>query len=464
MKQVILKTLILVIGIFAVILPKAALAKSKIYIDIEQAQVKKSLLALPPLKYYGSSASKKNLKIGQELFSVIANDLTVSNYFAFISPKAFLENTSSVGLKPAPGSPDGFDFNKWKTIGTEFLVRAGYKVLGSNVSLEIYLYYVPSAKLVFGKTYKGPKSALRKIAHTYSDDVLKNLTGKRGVFDTKIVVASNRGGLTQRAIFVSDWDGHNFKKITRERTVHISPAWSVDGKKVAYTGYAYHPKAKTRNADLFMYELATGKRWLLSYRKGINSGADFTPDGKHLLVTLSQGGNPDIFRITTNGKDLHRLTRGPNHAMNVEPAISPDGKKIAFSSDRSGKPMIYIMSSGGGNIKRITFAGHYNATPTWSPDGKKLVFTGFDKGHFDLFIVKPDGTSMERLTSAKKKNGKWANNESPRFSPDGRFIMFSSDRSGRDQLYIIAPDGKNERRITYDNYDYVKPKWSPYLE
>ncbi|MCB0356090.1 MAG: Tol-Pal system beta propeller repeat protein TolB [Bdellovibrionales bacterium] len=439
-------------------------AQGKIYIDVGKAQIKKSLLALPSFQYYGSKSDRKAIKAGQELFTVVSNDLNVSDFFTFIKPEAFLEDTSKVGLKPAPGSANGFKFEKWKTIGTEFLIRGGYHFVRGNIKLEVYLYYVPQAKLVFGKSYEGPDNALRKLAHTFADDVIENLTGKKGIFNTKIVVASDYGGTRHKGIWIMDWDGANKQKITHEKTVHISPAWSIDGKKIAYTAYAYHPKAKIRNADLFMYELETAKRWLLSFRKGINSGANFMPDGKHLLLTLSQEGNPDIFRMTLDGKNLTRITNGPNRAMNVEPAISPDGTMIAFSSDRGGKPMIYTMSSNGSNIKRITEAGRYNATPSWSPDSKRFVFAGFDKGHFDLFIVDRNGLNMERLTSAKKTNGKWADNESPTFSPDGRYIMFTSNRSGKHQLYLISPDGTNERRITFDNYNYTKPEWSPYLK
>jgi len=273
------------------------------------------------------------------------------------------------------------------------------------------------------------------------------------MFNTKVAMISTYGGLKNKTVFVMDWDGHNKKKISNAKTIHLSPDWSWDGKKVAYTAYAYHPKAKTRNADLFMYELSSGKRWLVSYRKGINSGAEFMPNNKYILLTISQGGNPDIFRMTNDGKRLKRLTNGPHGAMNVEPSISPDGKKIAFSSDRSGKPMVYTMNVDGSNVRRVTFAGTYNSSPSWSPDGKKIAFAGYKKGHFDIYIVDADGTNMKKLTAAKKKNGKWADNENPSFSPGGRHIMFSSNRTGYKQLYIISPDGKDERRITFDRYN-----------
>ena len=172
----------------------------------------------------------------------------------------------------------------------------------------------------------------------------------------------------------------------------------------------------------------------------------------------------DLYRINLNGKNPRPLTRGPYGAMNVEAAVSPDGRKVAFSSDRSGKPMVYVMDINGKNIRKLTNAGRYNSTPSWSPDGKHLTFASLDraKGAFDVMRISINGMKLERLTSARKKNGRWANNEDPAYSPDGRHILFVSDRTGRKQLYLVNPDGTNERRITHDSANYEKPKWSPY--
>lgn len=436
-------------------------AKSGVYINVGEAKVKRSLLALPPFLFLGTPSSDSLIKkVGTDLFNTVQNDLDVSAYFQFISQAAFLEDTSKVGLRPAPGEANGFNFANWKQIGSEFLVRAGYNVVRGNVTFETYVYHVPQAKLILGKQYQGLAKDARRIAHTFANDVIQALTGKPGYFLSKIVVTSDKAGSGWREVYVMDWDGYNETKITSHQSVALSPAWAPDGKSVAYTAYAYHPKAKTRNADLFLYEIFSGKRFLLSSRPGINSGAAFNPDGKRIFLTVSQGGNPDIFSINLDGEDLKRITNGPNGAMNVEPSISPDGKKIAFSSDRSGRPMIYIMDIGGGDAKRVTFAGRYNASPQWSPDGKKITFAGWDSDHFDIFIMNSDGTGLERLTQARKTNGKWSNNEDPTFSPDGRQIMFISDRTGKKQVFIVNADGTNERRITADTHNYAKPKWS----
>lgn len=437
---------------------------SQIYIDIGQGQVKKSLMALTPLLYVGTQASSaKHIQAGQNLYRVIFNDLNVSNFFTFIKPEAYLENPSKVGLRPAPGTPNGFKFENWKPLGTEFLVRASYQIVDDDLSMEAYVYHVPTARLVLGKNYHGPLSATRKMAHTFSNDLVKALTGKKGMFNTKIV-ASGRLGTGHKEVYIMDWDGNDPEKVTAHKSLALSPAWAKGGDKIAYTAFPIHKSEGVRNADLFIYDISSHKRFLLSYRKGINSGANFMPGDQSLLMTLSKDGNPDIYRITADGKSLNRLTHGPNRAMNVEPDISPDGQSIAFSSDRAGRPHIFIMNVNGSNVKRLTFAGKYNASPSWSPDGKTIAFAGFDKDHFDIFTMKVDGSNLKRLTDAKKTNGKPSNNESPSWSPDGRQILFSSDRSGHLQLYLVSPDGTNERRITEDNFDWEKPKWSPFLD
>ncbi len=435
-----------------------------IYIKLGEARTKKSLLAFPALQYFGSpTTASKYQSVGAELFKTVTNDLTVSSYFQFINQSAFLEDTSKTALMPAPGTPNGFNFQSWSAIGAEFLIRAGFSIVGNEITFETYVYHVAKANLVMGKKYKGPISSARRIAHTFSNDVLKALTGKEGMFLSRVVVSSDRSGGKAKEIFTMDWDGANVSQISNHRSISISPAWSPDGKKVAYTSYVKRVGSKFRNADMLIYDLTTGKRSLVSYRQGINSGAAFSPDGNHIYLTISQGNSPNIYKMSTDGSLVAKVTNGPAGAMNVEPAVSADSK-LAYSSDRAGRPMIYTANSDGSNVKRITFAGVFNSSPSWSPDGKKIAFSGQSAGNFDIFVMNADGTGMIRLTSAKRPDGRAASNEDPSFSPDGRFVIYTSNRTGKNQIFISTVDGSEERRVTNDSYNYYKPKWSQNIE
>ncbi len=436
-----------------------------IYIKLGEAKTKKSLLAVPALQYFGSpSSSSKYQSIGAELFNVITNDLTVSSYFQMLNQSAFLEDTSKTGLMPAPGQSNGFKYESWTAIGTDFLIRAGFSIAGNELTLETYTYHVPRAKLVFGKKYKGPTTSARRMAHTFANDVLDNLTGSTGMFLSRVVASSDRGPGDAKEIYAMDWDGENISQLSSHSTISISPAWSPDGKKVAYTSYVKRKGAKFRNADMILYDLTSGKRALVSYRNGINSGASFDPDGKHIYLTISQGSSPNIYKIGYDGKIVDKITNGPAGAMNVEPSICSDGKSLAFSSDRAGKPMIYTSNADGSGVQRRTFAGVFNSSPTWSPDCKKIAFAGQSDDHFDIFVMNADGTGMIRLTSAKKSNGRGSSNEDPSFSPDGRFVMYTSNRTGKNQIFLSTVDGTEERRLTSDNYNYFKPKWSQNID
>lgn len=433
----------------------------QVYIKLGEAQIEKSPLAIASPKYLGSSAKNPNhASLANEIREILARDLAVVGYFKIQSSATFIELTAQSGLKPAPKDPNGFVWQSWREIGTEFLIKTGFDIDGKNISIDTYAYHVPKGDLILSNKYSAPLHELRKVVHTIADDFTYKVSGKRTFLLKKILVTATTSESQSRELYIMDWDGENKRQITQHQTVVLSPAWSHDGKKIAYTAFMQRRSTKTRNPDLFIYDLDTQKSKVVSYRKGMNSGACFEKSG-NLLITISGDDNPDIYRIDESGNILKKLTDGPMGAMNVEPRISPRGDQIAFSSDRAGRPMIYVMDVEGNNPKRLTFAGSFNAAPSWSPDGKTIAFAGWAEKAFDIFTIDAMGSNLKRITKANRANGRQASHENPDFSPDGRVIIYTSNRTGNTQLFMSLADGSEEWRITKDSWSYFQPKWSP---
>ncbi len=423
----------------------SAKAASPIYIPIGEAKIKRSIVAFPATKYLaeGMDSGDKKATV-RTLKDAITYDLDFTTLFKFQSEDAFIE-------KPSAGiTLETFQLSDWSTIGTEFLIKTGITIQKDNISYELRLYDVVGKKQILGKRYVGKTNEIKTIAHTVANDIVEGLTGKKGFFFTKIAMVCEKTG--KKEIWLTDFDGTNPTQLTHHSSLAFSPAWSPSGNKLAYSVYTKNAK-NVKNIDLYEYDFASKKARLLSNRPGINSGADYSPDGDTIALTMSFLGNAEIFQLNSKNLKATRITN--NYSDDVDPAFSPDGKRMAFVSSRSQQPMVYTMNTSGEDIQRITFAGKYNATPRWSPNSKKLVFAGHEKDHFDLFLINADGTKLERLT---KDEG---SNEDPDFSPDGSFVVFTSSRSNQKNVYMITVDGQFTRRISHGLGNCQSPRWSP---
>ena len=408
-------------------------------IAVGDARTRKSIVAFPTVTATNDMEGRV-----RSVREVATEDLAFSGLFEFMNPTAFIEQ-GNAGI-----TAGSFKMTDWSSIGAEFLLKGKGSVSANGIELEMHLYSTTSNKEIFAKKYHASTDTSRKLGHTLADDVLFALSGKKGPFTSKIAFVSDKTG--KKEVYVMDYDGYNIVKVTSHFAHAMAPAWSRDGHKIAFTAIT-RDQHNIRNHNLFMYDLPSGKINMISNRNGINSGANFSPDGKRIALTMSFPGNPEIFVMDPVTKVAQRLTN--SYGLDVDPSWSPDGNSIAFVSDRAGRPMIYKMDANGANVTRLTFAGDYNATPSWSPQGNKIAFAGWDAGKFDIFIMSPDGSSIERLT----KN--MGDNEDPDFAPDGYFLVYSSNRKGKRNLYTTNIDNTVHRQITSDYGNCEAPKWGP---
>lgn len=447
----------------------AAAEQPALIVNIDNPQFRKLVIAVPALAV-PAGADEETKKLAAQGADELSRLMNFSGLFNVMGNAAYAELMPSQSqLAVAGDSPkrglDGIDIPQWKAIGVESLTLGEITKAGATYVVAMRTADIYRGKLVLGKKYSNVKaSELNAVMRKYADQLLKEYTGKPGIFTSRLVFVGRRQKGAYKQVFISDFDGSNVVQITSSSSPNLSPTWSPDGKFVTYTSY------RDGNPDLWMYELASGKTSKLSSRKGLNSGSNWSHNGRLIAFTGSHNGDTDIFTLTPDGKNLSRLIGGAG--LDVDPTFSPNGQWMAFVSGRFGNPHIFLATLKWDSAdkvkvaekdKRLTYAGWYNATPAWAPESDKIVFAGYDRDidRFDLFMMNPDGTQLERLTIRA------GDNERPSWSPNGQLLVFQSNRTkGRDvksvyQLYVMNRDGSGQRPLHTGLYETETPSWSP---
>jgi Tol biopolymer transport system component len=205
-------------------------------------------------------------------------------------------------------------------------------------------------------------------------------------------------------LYLMNADGTFQTRLISDGLYHYDPAWSHNGKKMAF---AAGPNTG-KNSHFQIYVA--------------------TPDGSHQV------------RLTNDTFDDWR------------PAWSPDDSKIVFTSNRSGQYNLYVMNADGSHVTRLTSSSGFGAS--WSPDGKHIVFDSQRNGLSQIYVMNADGSNVVRLTQTS------SDEYAPAWSPDGSKIAFVSAREGNNQVYIMNPDGSHQHALT-SGKDNGRPTWSP---
>lgn len=401
------------------------------YLEVTASPDRKVSLAIPPPVTLGGG---ENREVQGDAADALRFDMDLTGRYAILDTSA----AAGGGIRPGE-----FDFAPWRAVGAELLIKSGYTLSGSQVILECRLYDVTSGRQLLAKRFSGTLRDVRRMAHTFSDEILLLTTGERGPFTGKIAFVSKRSG--NKEIYLMDYDGHHVQRITANRSINLNPDFSPSGREIIYTSY------KKGNPDLYRRDLFSPAESRISSHPGLNVTGSWSPSGNRIALALSRDGNTEIYLISKDGRQMTRLTR--TNAINTSPSWSPDGSRIAFLSDRLGKPQIFVMNADGSNPVRLTTSGAYNVSPAWSPKGDRILYCR-QQGGFQIYSIAPDGSDDRQLTEA-------GSNEHPRWSPDGRFITFSSTRGGGQAIYVMRADGTGQTRVSRDSSSDSHPVWSP---
>lgn len=380
---------------------------------------------------------------GTNIAKIVESDLQLTGRFDALKRENMLE-------KPVESAE--VDYQNWRILDVEYLVVGQVKPSGNGgriYQFELLDVYKQQRLLAFNIPVA--QNQERAGAHYISDLVYEKILGERGAFNTNIAYVSLRRQDDELLyeLNVADMDGADPRPVVRSAEPLMSPAWSPNGQRLVYVSFEQGRSA------IYIQDLKTGKRSLVSREDGINGAPVFSPDGRKLAVTLSRGRNIDVWLIHLESGRKQRLTRNPG--IDTEPAFSPDGNHIVFTSNRGGGAQIYEMDLTTNRIQRLTFEGKENLRARYSPDGKKLALVTNDRGSYKIAVFDLASRSQLVLTEGRL-------DESPSFSPNGAIIVYATQRGSKAELAAVSVDGQVHQRLSDLEGDIREPIWSPFVK
>ena len=274
--------------------------------------------------------------------------------------------------------------------------------------------------------------------------------------EDKIAFVSARGGnghgdVYEDEVYIMNADGSDPRRLTYSDGGAEEPAWSPDGRQIAFR-YGWG------NSEIYVMNADGSDPKNLTHNEKQNQEPAWSPDGRQIAFVSMRDVNAEIYVMNADGSEPRRLTH--SDFADTTPAWSPDGRQIAFESARDGQLQIYVMNTDGSGQRRVTNSQVFQIDADWSPDGRQIAYTGhpssspFDH-NYEIYVMNADGSNPRRLTYNNEEDS------GPTWSPDGRQIAFRSDRDGNYEIYVMNTDGSKQRRVThYDGYD-TSPAWSP---
>jgi len=192
--------------------------------------------------------------------------------------------------------------------------------------VDVVLFNIPERKLLRNLTsgytsrYEYAIAQMLTIGPVMGRDIAFAPNGDQ----IALFVKKERG---RNLLLINALNGHIERSVPLPQEQELSPTYSPDGKKIAFSGYV------GSQDDIFIYDIASGQVTNITQDKFFDGAPVFSPDGKWLVYSSVVGGYAKLFKLNLEKPgERYQLTTGQWN--DIDAWFSPDGKRVFFSSDK----------------------------------------------------------------------------------------------------------------------------------
>ena len=282
----------------------------------------------------------------------------------------------------------------------------------------------------------------------------------------QIAFASSRSGVPQ--IYLINLDLTGLTLLTNRDEGACQPDWSPDGLQIVFISPC---RARGdfneniyNNSSLYVMNADGSGQKPLTVIPGSDFDPAWSPDGKRIAFTSLRDGKKDVFVLTVETGAIVRLTTVTGDVQeNSQPSWSPFGNQIVYTVKRVNTYQVWVMSDTGQGNVQIARSGqrYWDFLPIWMPDGETILFN-----QRDADVVSRPWLMSIRYEDRESKDPTRLDFPRPiedvEFSPDGLWIVLEGmDNDGNRDIYFMTVSGGNRARLTIDPAVDFDPAWRP---